>query len=226
MFKMVLGSAICLALVFPAQGFTQSAQAATCKVAGGQSGSLKYSGQVNSISAKVCGNEIWKLLPKPKVVKKPSNPTAKKKTWKNEFTVSPTPPKIGYLGSLAKAVNEVLALNAITGTHILNRRLLWYPSQVRFTPQTYSWDFGDGQVSTNQQIEHDWHKAGTYVVNLVVGYSVKYRIIGKSEWVALAGTVFGKAKPVTVVVGKGSGNDANVSLVHWNCLQKQTASGC
>jgi PKD repeat protein len=37
-----------------------------------------------------------------------------------------------------------------------------------FYPVTQSWDFGDGQVSNEQNPEHSYANVGTYVVNLTV----------------------------------------------------------
>jgi hypothetical protein len=197
-------------------------------VAGGQSGSLKYSGQVGNVSAKVCGNEIWKLLPKPKkpIKKKPSNTPTKRINWKNEFSVSPNAPSIEPISQGVLQVGEAIDFTAKARVHIKNRLLLWYPSQVRFQPVAYFWTFDDGTDSGSALVSHSWARSGIYQVKLSVRYSVKYRIIGKSGWMVLPGLITSNALPRRVQVGPGTASKPRVVLVHWNCLQRIQAVGC
>lgn len=228
MLKPWLALSICLALIFPALEPSSVVHASTCKVAGGQSGALKYSGQVGSISAKVCGNEIWKLLPKPKksIKKKPSTSPPRKINWKNEFSVSPKVPTILRISQGVLQVGETLDLRANAMMHTRNRLLLWYPSQVRFRPVEYFWTFDDGTDSSSYLVTHSWNRSGSFQVKLAVKYSVEYRIIGKSGWLFLPGLITSNAVPLNVQVGAGAGNKPKVVLVHWNCLQRIQAVGC
>lgn len=228
MLKPWLAITICLAVFFPSVAVHEPAHAASCKVPGGQSGALKYSGQVGTISAKVCGNEIWKLLPKPSkpIKKKPAKKPAKKVNWKNEFTVSPKTPSIQKGAERVLQISEPLALASIATTHVKNRLLLWYPAQVRFHPSKYHWDFGDGLQSESTHVEHQWSRAGIYSVTLSVDFSVEYRILGKSSWLQLPGLISSRAIPVQVQVGQGSAIPRKVVLVHWNCKQRTQALGC
>ena len=228
MFKPWLALSLCLAIVFPAIDSPIKSHGATCKVAGGQSGALKYSGQVGSISAKVCGNEIWKLLPKPKkpVKKKPSSNPPKKVIWKNEITAVPRAPGFLRSNSGVLLVGEAIDLTALAKVHTKNSLLLWYPTQVRFHPKAYYWDFGDGTDSQSPLVAHAWSRNGTYSVRLSVGYAVDYRIVGKSAWISLPGIITTNAAPQLVQVGEARLGRQRVVLVHWNCLQRIQAVGC
>jgi hypothetical protein len=228
MLKPWLALTLCLAVFFPAMAPAGIAHGASCKVAGGQSGALKYSGQVGAISAKVCGNEIWKLLPKPKVPikKKPAKQPAKKVTWKNEFSVSPKTPGIQLSKQGPLQIGEPIDLTALAKNHTKNRLLLWYPAQVKFNPVNFFWNFADGADSSSALVAHSWAKVGKYLVTLAVGYSVNYRIIGKSGWISLPGLITVNASPLSVQVGEMVAKKPRVVLVHWNCIQRIQAVGC
>ena len=224
MIKALAAVSLSLAIVFQSPVGALPAHAAACSVAGGQSGSLKYSGQLSTISATVCGDQIWKLLGKPKKPSKPVVPTRPRK-YANNFTVTPDRPKAS--GVRALSVAETGSFSAVTKKHTRNRLLFWYPAQVKFTPKTYLWDFGDGCKSTLRSPVHAWGKVGTFAVKLKVGFSVKYRIIGRTSWISLAGLVYSKSSPIKVSVGAATqpvGGD--VVLVHWLCNQKPDALGC
>lgn len=227
MIKELTAAVISLAIVFQVVDKSEPAQAVTCSVSGGQSERLKYSGQVTPVSATVCGNQIWKLIGKPKKPTKPVKPVkpTKPKKYANNFTVIPDRPKIE--GSQNVTLGSSADFRAVAITHTRNRLLFWYPSQVQFTPKTFSWSFGDGQISNESSTAHSWISKGAFLVKLLVGYSVKYRIIGHSKWVSLNGLVYAASLPLPVNVGvtlpQSSGK---VVLVHWRCDQKPNALGC
>lgn len=229
MIKGLASAVISLALVFQGASLTQPAQAAGCSSVGGQAGRLKHSGLVSRNAAKVCGRELWKLVAKPKPVKKPVMRKAPGKNvhWKNEFSVTPDRPRFLVSGETNLSVGKAVLLTSLATKHQRNRMLLWYPTQVRFKPVSTAWNFGDGEASTAPVAAHSWSKAGTYQVTLEVEYSVKYRIVGKSDWVRLPGTVRAVSAPRTFQVGSVSPEaSGRVTLVHWNCLQKLNAFGC
>ncbi|MEN9992823.1 MAG: hypothetical protein RLY83_393 [Actinomycetota bacterium] len=224
MIKAMTAVALSLAIFFQMGARAEPVQAATCSIAGGQSGRLKYSGQLSTVSATVCGNQIWKIIGKPTRPVRPVKP-GKPRKYANNFTVIPDKPKVA--GAQTVAVGEVVNLSAITKRHIRNRMLFWYPSQVRFTPKTFAWNFGDGSVGAGIEPAHAWKSKGTYNVKLVVGFAVKYRIIGRSGWIALNGLVFASSAPFVLNVGEMSRPvGGNVVLVHWSCDQKPFALGC
>jgi hypothetical protein len=226
MFKILISAAISMGLCFQVLDTPVPAVAASCKTSGGQSGTLKHSGQTNGTSAKVCGNELWKLVGKPKISKKPAKPR-KPVTWKNEFTVKPDRPKIGVLPGTNLSVGEPADFASLASNHTRNRLLLWYPAQVKFVPTASSWSFGDGTDASGNKVTHAFSNVGVFKVQLKVTFSVTYRIIGRSSWVKLPGGVTALSSPVTVTVGsKVPLPNSAVSLVHWNCIQKPTALGC
>lgn len=226
MAKLLISAVISVGLFFQVIYEPLPAVAASCKTSGGQSGSLKHSGQTNGISAKVCGNEIWKLVGKPKVTKKPAKPR-KPVTWKNEFTVKPDRPRIALLPSTTLKVGETANFASLAVAHTRNRMLLWYPAQVKFVPNTASWSFGNGAEAAGTKTSHAYSRAGVYKVQLKVSYTVTYRITGRSAWVKLPGGVTALSSPIMVTVGSNSPPPGSaVSLVHWNCIQKPSALGC
>jgi hypothetical protein len=229
MFKGLASILLSMAIVFQGVIHAPPAHAAGCSKTGSQSGLLKHSGLVIGNTAKVCGRELWKLLPKPKIPTKPvvRKTPAKKVHWKNEFSVTPDQPRIKLGGSVDLTLGNSLVLSALAIPHTRNRMLLWYPAQVRFKPVSYLWNFGDGQTSTDRDVSHIWSQPGTFTVRLAVNYSVKYRITGKSAWVLLPGQIVANSLPAVVNVGQKSLKSSGlVSLVHWTCLQKPTAIGC
>lgn len=227
MVKGLLSIGISLAILFQVIPESHSALAASCSVAGGQSGQLKYSGQLSSVSATICGDEIWQLLPKPTKPVKPTTPTVPVKKWDKNFTVVPDRPRISREKTNRVDVGEVVSLFSNAVRHTRNRYLLWYPTQVKFTPKTFFWTFGDGQISKRRLPKHSWLKKGTFRVRLLVGYAVKYRIVGRSEWVQLNGLVNAYSDPIKVKVNANPAKTpGTVVLVHWNCNQKASAIGC
>ena len=227
MFKVATSIALSMAILFAANVHPEISHASSCSVSGGQSGRLKYSGQLNVLSATVCGDQIWKLLPKPKKPVKPIVRTTPAKPYKyvNRFTVVPDRPMIS--GKNNSLTDVPISFRALARRHIRNRMLFWYPSQVKFIPKTFLWSFGQGANATKRVTSHSWPKPGTYRVTLQVGYSVLYRIVGRSNWLSLAGLVFSTSPKFKVRVGqiplKSLGNTV---LVHWQCSQKPFAPGC
>jgi len=229
MFKGLFSLSLCLAIVFQGSPALPAAEAASCSKVGAQSGRLKHSGVVSSDSAKVCGKELWRLLPKPVKPVKPivTKRPVKRVHWKNEFSVTPDRPKIGHPMDLSLQVGEEIVLNSLAISHTRNRMLLWYPTQVRFRPVSASWHLADGSEVVGEKFRQSWTTPGTYEVRLRVSYSVKYRILGKSEWFELSGEISRTSSPISITVGKAEKTAFRlVRLVHWDCFQKPSAIGC
>ena len=91
--------------------------------------------------------------------------------------------------------------------------LLGWPIEVRFTPRSFRWSYGDGASATVSQAGSSWgsHQfgktstshvyaaPGKYSVTLQVDYAVSYRF-DQGGFVALAGTVSRAGPPATLQV--------------------------
>lgn len=271
MIKGLVSAALSLAILF--QGVevpTHAYAAAVCTVVGGKTGTLKYSGQVTTTSAKICGSSVLKKVTvvkkvvktvvaakpvtrvtvaiaaakkkaaaakkiaaaKKATVAKPAVITSTTTTPKvtttklaTDFTVSPNRPSVIYAGSGSLSVGESATFSSSALSHTRSSYLLGYPTQVNFTPEKVTWNFGgEGNSAT-----HRWSTPGTYQVTVTASYSVRYRIVGKTDWVSLPGMISSTSTPITITVGGDEVSPTvpgNVLLVHWNCTQKQSAIGC
>jgi hypothetical protein len=91
--------------------------------------------------------------------------------------------------------------------------LLGWPIEVRFTPQSFRWSYGDGASATVSQAGSSWGSSqfgqtstshvyaapGTYSVTLQVDYSVSYRF-DQGGFVSLVGTVSRTGPPATLKI--------------------------
>ncbi len=94
--------------------------------------------------------------------------------------------------------------------------LLGGPAQVRFTPQLYRWDYGDGASRTTAtggsswadlgqdeltatSTSHDYTARGTVDPAVTVVYSAAYHV-GGGDWQPVAGAVTGTTPPAPVLV--------------------------
>lgn len=124
-----------------------------------------------------------------------------------------------------------------TITHVVAGPLLGAAAEVRFTPASFEFTYGDGasrSASTSgaswsslglpefspTATSHAYGQSGTYNANVRVGFSLEYRW-GSNDWTPIDGQVFASA-PATVVLVV---NAANV-LVKEACHQGTSALGC
>jgi hypothetical protein len=91
--------------------------------------------------------------------------------------------------------------------------LLGWPIEVRFSPQSYRWSYGDGASATRSEAGSSWGQnqfgatstshvyraPGTYTVTLQVDYSVSYRF-DQGGFVPLAGVVSRAGPPATLQI--------------------------
>jgi hypothetical protein len=116
-------------------------------------------------------------------------------------------------------------------THTVEGTLLGAPASVRFTPRSWTWDYGDGSTRTSARPGASWSALGvpefeqtatshvyataaTATVRLTIGFGAEYRLAG-GEWTPIAGTLAVPAPPValtaraadTVLVGADCGRD-------------------
>ena len=126
---------------------------------------------------------------------------------------------------------------AATGTHVSSGILLGSAAEVRFTPVSFDFSYGDGGTRNSpspgaswasQGLEefsptstsHIYSQSGSYQASVRVGFSLEYRW-GSGAWTRIEGRVFGQA-PAHLVVAV---NAANV-LVQGACQRGSIAPGC
>lgn len=111
--------------------------------------------------------------------------------------------------------------------------LLGGPAEVRFTPVSWSWDYGDGSRRTTATPGRAWRtefdetatthvfeQRGTYVVTLVVQYRAEWRVAG-GPWVPVSGILSLPAPPQRVLV-----IGARTVLVDKDCNENPVGPGC
>jgi hypothetical protein len=126
---------------------------------------------------------------------------------------------------------------AITGPHVVNGTLLGRPADVRFTPTTYRWTYGDGTSATKgtpggtwaalgiaefepTPTSHVYEQVGDYTITLSIVFSAEYRFDGGS-WRPVVGTITLPANDLYIRVGT-----AKTVLVEHDCLANPSGPGC
>lgn len=117
--------------------------------------------------------------------------------------------------------------------------LLGLPASVRFTPVVYSWTYGDGSSRTSHTPGGTWRAqgitefdptptshvylaAGTYFIDLTVGFSPEYRWADETAWTPVDGLVWVPANRLKAVAF----SDAKTVLVEDNCNTNPNGPGC
>ena len=126
---------------------------------------------------------------------------------------------------------------ATGGSSVVPGTLLGYPANVRFTPIRWRWTYGDGASATLatrgatwaaqgiQEFEptstsHVYSAAGTYYIDLTIGYRAEYNFNG-SGWATIAGTLWLPANRLVATVGS-----AKTVLVERDCTAPPFGPGC
>jgi hypothetical protein len=126
---------------------------------------------------------------------------------------------------------------SIAAEQIVHGTLLGKPADVRFTPVTWHWTYGDGHSATlatggstwkAQGIQefdptptsHVYAERGTYAIDLTIDYAPEYRFAG-GDWVAVIGVVSLPTNRLTITAG-----DAQTVLVGRDCHANPTGPGC
>ncbi|MGV8912838.1 MAG: PKD domain-containing protein [Rhodoglobus sp.] len=126
---------------------------------------------------------------------------------------------------------------ATASTHIVDGTLFGGTAQVRFTPVSYRWDYGDGNTATLSSpgttwakykiaefdptpTSHTYDNAGNYTITLAVTYAAEYRVAG-SSWRSVIGTLTIVAPPLNATAGH-----ATTVLVDQDCNTNPTGIGC
>jgi hypothetical protein len=126
---------------------------------------------------------------------------------------------------------------AITGQHVVNGTLLGRPADVRFTPTTYLWAYGDGSRATKTTkggtwdaqgipefeptpTSHVYDDLGDYTITLDIVFAAEYRFAG-GPWRPVVGTITLPANDLHIRVGT-----AKTVLVEHDCEQNPAGPGC
>lgn len=106
-------------------------------------------------------------------------------------------------------------------------------AEVRFSPISATWTFGDGSSASGAQATHQFG-AGVFSVEVTIIYAVSYRFSGQDSWVADPGQIEMPAM-VLVNVGDSGSQEALLEpsielrlpyLVSANCIANARAVGC
>jgi hypothetical protein len=126
---------------------------------------------------------------------------------------------------------------AAAATETQDGSLLGRPAQVRFTPASYTWDYGDGatravsdggarwrQLSlpdfSPTATSHVYAVSGDFAVRLTVAYTAEYRFAG-APWRAIPGRLDVPIDPLTVAA-----RSAKTVLVDEDCIANPRGPGC
>jgi hypothetical protein len=126
---------------------------------------------------------------------------------------------------------------AKTSTHVVSGTLLDYPLDVRFTPSSYAWSWGDGSTSRSSvpgaswaslglpefsptPTSHVYDTKGVYQISVTVSHSVEFSI-DSLPWRSISGTLPGPATIVAAVAGS-----AKTVLVERECTENPSGPGC
>jgi len=126
---------------------------------------------------------------------------------------------------------------ATGGVRIVDGTLLGQAASVRFTPIRWVWAYGDGSSATRSTrgatwaasgirefsptpTSHVYDRAGTYYIDLTVGYRAEYRFAGQG-WAAITGTLWLPANRLVATVG-----GAKTVLVERDCTVNPGGPGC
>ncbi len=121
--------------------------------------------------------------------------------------------------------------------HTLSGAILGSAAEVRFTPVSWHWDFGDGESRSSRSPGATWAALGvgefadtatshrfrvrdTFTVSLRVEFEAQYRI-GAGSWTPIPGTLALDAAPLTVLA-----RSARTVLVDEDCIRNPTGPGC
>lgn len=126
---------------------------------------------------------------------------------------------------------------ATGGVQVVDGVLLGQPASVRFTPIRWRWQYGDGNSATRSTrggtwdalgirefsvtpTSHVYERAGTYFIDLTVGYRAEYTFSGGS-WGTIPGTLWLPANRLVATVG-----GAKTVLVERDCTANPGGPGC
>ncbi len=120
---------------------------------------------------------------------------------------------------------------------VLAGTVLDTPAEVRFTPVSFYWDFGDGHSLTSSSpgstwaslglpefsrtaTSHVYDQPGAVTIRLTVSFSAEYRF-GADAFIPLVGSVPSLTNEIVAISG-----DAQTVLVDGQCSDSRQGPGC
>jgi hypothetical protein len=122
--------------------------------------------------------------------------------------------------------------------HVKTGMLLGQPASVRFTPVRYHWTYGDGTSRTTGTpgatwsvlgldefdrtvTSHVYAAAGTYYIDLLIGFAPEYRYADSTGWIPIPGIIWVPANRLVAVAG-----GPKTVLVEDDCVINPSGPGC
>jgi hypothetical protein len=167
----------------------------------------------------------------------PGEPTIPTITIRDIATFIPTPGRQQMEPDGWAVAGLYTNFYAITGSHVVNGTLLGRPADVRFTPVSYRWTYGDGTAATKSTkggtwaslgvaefeptpTSHVYEQVGDYTITLSIVFAAEYRFDG-GPWRPVVGTLTLPANDLHIRVGT-----AKTVLVEHDCLADPSGPGC
>lgn len=132
-----------------------------------------------------------------------------------------------------------LPMNFISSasSHVISGSLFGQETEVRFTPQVFEWNFGDGVTATSTSGGSRWEQLGvadfsptptshiyslpgSFTASVTVRYGVEYRM-GAGGWNSVAGVVSRDATTSLVVI-----LSADTVLTKGDCITARDVRSC
>ncbi|MBH0110495.1 hypothetical protein I6E81_09985 [Salinibacterium sp. NG22] len=190
-------------------------------------------------AAEEAEDESWCVIPRvPCLAPEPAEVAASGPVTISAIaTFRPQPPAAGMQPNQWMIVGLDTNFYANASAHVVDGTLFGGTAQVRFTPTSYNWDYGDGSTASTSNPGKTWAKyriaefdptptshvfeePGNYTISLAVTYAAEYRVAG-SSWQNVVGTLTIVAPPLTATAGH-----ATTVLVDQDCIANPTGIGC
>lgn len=134
-----------------------------------------------------------------------------------------------YFPNTVLGIGQEATFQSFPALHFKTQGLLGKRAEVEFTPRAVSWSFSDGAQLQGSSVGHGFTEPGSYQARARVSYSVRYRLLGESDWKQVSGSITLVSNLLQVMVGNSAleNNDSRVPLiVGESCQGQPEAIGC
>lgn len=219
-------ASLCLAILFWSHS-GPPARAMSCDNRGAQD-RLHFGSNVSGEKVTICAEYWWPpVVGKPQPAPKPVTPSVPQKVQPKFFVVTPQKPYAYTSGPQSVELGQEISVATTAASHLRKGVLLGRLALVRFTPVRTTWTFGDGRRSYATRPSHTFRSVGLFAVRAVVNYSVKFRFVGTTTWLADPRGISLQTNPLTFRVKKPTPKPkaGRPLLVLFDCLAFQRL-GC